>query len=128
MSIGGRFRQVRQHLGLSGARMGERMGVTKGMVSQWESDQTTVPTDRLVALAKEERISLDWLLLNKGTMFGQPATVAPDATPDCDRLVSEFLTMPPLERAKFKGALDYLEQTPAVAQSPPGTKKRPRSA
>jgi len=69
MSIGGRFRQLRQHLDLSGEQMGELMGVTKGMVSQWESDSTTPPADRLIALAQQHPFSLDWLLRGVGQML-----------------------------------------------------------
>ena len=69
MSIGGRFRRLRQHLDLSGDQIGEICGVSKSMVSQWESDSTTPPTERLVALAEKYDFSMDWLLRNKGPMF-----------------------------------------------------------
>lgn len=69
MSIGARFRQFRRHLKLSGAQIGEIRDVTKGMVSQWESD-TSIPTsDRLIELQKKHPFSIDWLLTGKGDMI-----------------------------------------------------------
>lgn len=38
MSIGARIRQLRQANGLSGEKFGDLCGVTKGLISQWESD------------------------------------------------------------------------------------------
>src|SRR5512135_614713 len=62
MSIGARIRQLRQANGLSGEKFGELCGVTKGLVSQWESDQVTPTTDRLLELNKHLSFSFDWLL------------------------------------------------------------------
>lgn len=62
MSIGARIRQLREQNGLSGEKFGEICGVTKGMVSQWESDTSTPPTDRLVELRKRLVFSMDWLI------------------------------------------------------------------
>lgn len=66
MSIGARLRQLREANNLSGDEFGELMGVTKGMVSQWESDQGNPPTtERLLMLHKHIKFSLDWLLLDQ---------------------------------------------------------------
>lgn len=62
MSIGARIRQLRERNGLSGEKFGELCGVTKGMVSQWESDTSTPPTERLIELRKHFLFSLDWLI------------------------------------------------------------------
>lgn len=62
MSIGARIRQLRLSNGLSGEKFGEMCDVTKGMVSQWESDTVTPSTDRLLALHKHLEFSFDWLL------------------------------------------------------------------
>lgn len=68
MSIGARIRQLREHHNLSGEKFGELCGVTKGMVSQWESDTSTPPTDRLRELKKHLSFSLDWLIDGVGEM------------------------------------------------------------
>lgn len=62
MSIGARIRQLRTQHGLSGEKFGELCGVTKGAVSQWESDLITPPTDKLVDLRQKLNFSFDWLL------------------------------------------------------------------
>lgn len=64
MSIGARLRQIRLRNNLSGEKFGELCGVTKGMVSQWESDLITPPTDRLIELRKHLVFSFDELLLS----------------------------------------------------------------
>lgn len=62
MSIGARIRQLREQNKLSGEKFGELCGVTKGMVSQWESDTSTPSTDRLIELRKHLVFSMDWLI------------------------------------------------------------------
>lgn len=66
MSIGTRLRQLRKANNLSGDKFGELCGVTKGMVSQWETGDTTPPTDRLLELHKHLEFSFDWLLNGEG--------------------------------------------------------------
>ena len=64
MSIGARIRQLRQSNGLTQEKFGELCEVTKGMVSQWESDSTIPPTDRLLKLRQHLVFSIDELLLD----------------------------------------------------------------
>lgn len=62
MSIGARVRQLRKKNKLSQEKLGELCGVTKGMVSQWESGTSTPPIDRLIELSKHVYFSFDWML------------------------------------------------------------------
>lgn len=62
MSIGTRFRQLRVKAELSQEKIGELVGVSKGMVSQWENNIVTPPMDRLIELHKHLDFSFDWLL------------------------------------------------------------------
>lgn len=62
MTIGARLRQLRNKNKLSQEDIGDICGVSKAMVSQWESDLVTPPTDRLISLHKEVNFSADWLL------------------------------------------------------------------
>lgn len=62
MSIGARLRQIRNQQKLSQDQIGEICEVSKGMVSQWESDTVTPPTDRIIKLQKQLNFSVDWLL------------------------------------------------------------------
>lgn len=55
------------------------MGVTKGMVSQWENDTVTPPMDRLIELRKNIDFSFDWLLtgqLSTASKIDQHLSVA----------------------------------------------------
>lgn len=58
--------QLRHHTGLSQELFGERVGVKKSSVSQWESDKTTPDTKILIKLAYEFDFSLDWLITGDG--------------------------------------------------------------
>lgn len=64
MSIGARFRQLRLDYKLTQEQVGEICDVSKSMVSQWESDESTPATDRLILLRKRIEFSLDWLLMD----------------------------------------------------------------
>lgn len=64
MSIGDRLRQLRKDKGLTQEQVGEICDVTKSMVSQWESDESTPATDRLILLRQKIDFSIDWLLLD----------------------------------------------------------------
>lgn len=64
MSIGARFRQLRLENKLTQEQVGEICDVSKSMVSQWESDESTPATDRLILLRKRIEFSIDWLLMD----------------------------------------------------------------
>lgn len=66
MTTGTRIRKLRTQAGLSQEKFGELFGVTKGMVSQWESDLVTPPPDRLIDMKTKLNISIDWLLTGAG--------------------------------------------------------------
>jgi transcriptional regulator with XRE-family HTH domain len=68
MSIGARFRQLRQANSLTQEQIGEHCGVSKGMVSQWESDAGIPAAERLLALRQHVKFSIDWLLTGEGDM------------------------------------------------------------
>jgi len=86
MTIGARFRQLRLAQTKTQEEMGALCGVTKGMVSQWESDQGIPGTDRLLALRETIEFSIDWLLTNSGTMDPKG-----DATKGMDPLKRELM-------------------------------------
>lgn len=92
MSIGSRLRQLRLANKLSGEKFGELVGVTKGTVSQWESDaiQPTIP--KLIDLQQQLNFSLDWLLAGEN----QPHTAYSTTDPD---LVTILQALEP--RAKY---------------------------
>lgn len=70
MTLGARIRQLRTQNQLSGDKFGELCGVTKGAVSQWESDLVKPPIDKLLELLelrKHISFSFDWLIGGEDT-------------------------------------------------------------
>lgn len=67
MSIGERIKAIRKKLDLSGEEFGEICGVTKGTVSQWETDFSTPPPNKLIKIREyvtekyDIYFSLDWI-------------------------------------------------------------------
>ena len=62
-TIGHRLRKLRKANGMTQDHIAEICGVTKSMVSQWESsDGASIPTDRVISLRKKIVFSSDWLL------------------------------------------------------------------
>lgn len=68
MSIGARFRQLRQSNQLTQDAIGSLCEVSKGMVSQWESDDGIPSSERIMLLRKRLHFSVDWLLTGEGEM------------------------------------------------------------
>jgi transcriptional regulator with XRE-family HTH domain len=66
MSTGARLRQLRQKNELTQDEVGEICEVTKGMVSQWESDIVKPPIDRMLMLRNKHHFKLDWLYCEEG--------------------------------------------------------------
>lgn len=58
--IGNRIRQLRISLGLNQTQFAKRLYVTPGAVSQWEKGQTRPDTDRLLQIAREFGVPLDY--------------------------------------------------------------------
>lgn len=114
MTIGTRLRHIRTSHSLSQEKLGELCGVTKGMVSQWELDIVTPPTDRLLEIHKHMKFSFDWLL-NGGDSATTYATSDPKlvavmhALEDRAEYVKDaavaavLTTCEPAERAKANG-------------------------
>lgn len=75
MTIGGRLRALRLQMKMTQTQFGDIFGVSKGLVSQWESDRVVIPTERIIKLRSLRKFSADWLL------FGEHAqAVAPEMT------------------------------------------------
>jgi transcriptional regulator with XRE-family HTH domain len=60
--VGARIRQARDAKGFSQERLAELLSVTKGLVSQYETGLTMVPSKRFNQLAEVLGVSADWLL------------------------------------------------------------------
>lgn len=52
MTVGRRIREARKNMGLSGAELARRVGVSRNAVSKWERDQSLPETETVMKLAE----------------------------------------------------------------------------
>ena len=65
MKLGENILKLRKQNGLSQEQLGEQIGVTRQTISNWELNETTPNPEKLNALSKVLRVSLDELLDNE---------------------------------------------------------------
>jgi len=70
------MRQLRKENELSQEKFGDLCGVSKGMVSQWESDLVTPPVDRIILLRRHINFSTDWLLFGENLEYSKIDQIA----------------------------------------------------
>lgn len=64
MNLGNNILELRKQMHLSQEKLGEKVGVTRQTISNWELEQTTPDTYQLIALAKALNVSIDALVDN----------------------------------------------------------------
>lgn len=64
MNLGKNILELRKQMHLSQEKLGEKVGVTRQTVSNWELEQTIPDTYQLIALAKAFNVSIDTLVDN----------------------------------------------------------------
>ena len=64
MSLGNNIFELRKKERISQEKLGERVGVTRQTVSNWELDQTVPDANQLLALSKALNTSIDILVEN----------------------------------------------------------------
>ena len=64
MSLGNKILELRKKEGYSQEELGEKIGVTRQTISNWELDETAPNPEQLKLLSKELKISIDELLSN----------------------------------------------------------------
>ena len=64
---GKRLAEYRRSLGLTGLKLAERLGITSGTLSQYESGGSFPRPDKLEVLARMG-LNLNWLLTGEGAM------------------------------------------------------------
>lgn len=64
MSLGNNILELRKKEKISQEKLGERVGVTRQTVSNWELDQTVPDANQLLALSKALNTSIDLLVEN----------------------------------------------------------------
>lgn len=110
LTVGERIRFLRTSsaIKLTLEKFGERLGVKKNTVSQWESNTNNLPDQMFKAICREFNVSEEWLRNGTGDMFVVPEDE--DAA-----LVSELLENP--DNAFYKSVLNlvatYKQMSPA---------------
>ena len=66
MSVGHNIREARMHVPMSQRELADKLGVTQGVVSQWEIGNKFPRTRMLPKLAKELGCSIEELLRERG--------------------------------------------------------------
>lgn len=127
-SVGGRIAYARAAMGLTQDKLGERIGVSKSAISQWERGGIEKLTgENLLAIAQALEVSPEWLWFGKDKNgkdipMGRPKHLAPE---EAD-LVDTFKVLEPKFRDALLGdAHKYLRL--AAAQQPSRTDPFPNA-
>lgn len=64
MNLGNNILELRKQMQLSQEKLGEKVGVTRQTISNWELGQTIPDTYQLIALSKALNVSIDSLVNN----------------------------------------------------------------
>lgn len=67
-----RIKMLRKELGLTMEKFGNRLGVKKNSVSQWENGINNITDQMFKAICREFSVSEEWLRFGKGDMFVIP--------------------------------------------------------
>ena len=76
-----RIKELRKTLGLTLEKFGERLGVKRNSVSQWENGINNISDQVRKSICREFGVNEEWLLSGSGPMFIPSSTFSLD-TPD----------------------------------------------
>lgn len=101
-----RIRELRNALGLSGAKFGERIGLTRMAISNMENGRYGITEANLLSICREFNVNEDWLRTGEGDMFKKTkSTFLADlkqqySLSDSDvRIIERYLELPPHQRS-----------------------------
>jgi len=77
--LGRRIQQTRQSANLTQMAVGRSLGVSKQLVSHWETGRSDITREHLLALAQLFGVDVDWLA--RGTMLEPSASIPATPTP-----------------------------------------------
>lgn len=103
MSENERIKEVRNALGLTQDKFGERLGVKRSAISQVESGANGVSDQLRLAVCREFRVSEDWLRNGEGSMF-----IEPDEDEEISRFIGDILSGQPDFRRRLVSVLARL--------------------
>lgn len=68
-----RLKELRKALGYKQRELAERLGVTIGLIGNWEAGSQPISDARIYQICKEFRVRREWLVDGKGEMFEPPS-------------------------------------------------------
>jgi len=91
-----RIRELRQSLGLTLDKFGERIGVKKAAVSRWENGDNIA--DRMIlSICREFNVNEEWLRTGEGDMYkleeDEVSAAASDITDSDDDFIKDFIVI-----------------------------------
>lgn len=110
---GTRLKTARQLLKVNMEEFGQPLGVSRSIVSLWESGKSELPKAMSIAIEAIYHISANWLLAGEGTMWAMP-------TPDPTKARS-VMDLPVLSVPVFQSDGETLEVEPNVERYPLAT-------
>ena len=67
--MGERVKELRKALGLSGEKIGEKIGVTRSAISDIERGRNGLSDSNILAICREFNVNEEWLRTGTGEMF-----------------------------------------------------------
>lgn len=64
-----RLKEIRKKLNLKQREMAEQLGITVGLIGQWESGVAPIPNARIYQICNEYNVRREWLENGSGDMF-----------------------------------------------------------
>lgn len=105
--LGQRFRRLRKELGFSQGEFARLLGIGETGYAKYENGETFPRVPLLQGIGAAYDVSLDWLILDRGTMFRKEKGGSVQGSPDEIRLLLEHMEHIPLLRY---GVLHYFHQ------------------
>ena len=100
-SIGSRLKQLRKNKGFTVQYVAEQIGISKGNLSNIETDRHKPSADALVSLSKLYDASNDWILTGAETTQPSPIT---------DEISLLFEELPEIDKIKIRAIMEYKVQ------------------
>ena len=67
--MGDQIKQLRKNLDLTQEKFGDKLGVKRSTVAQWELGINTLTDQMIVSICREWNVNEEWLRTGTGTMF-----------------------------------------------------------
>lgn len=77
-----RVKEVRQALGLSGAKFGESIGLQRSAISKIERGAVGLSEANILSICREYNVNEDWLRTGEGEMFRSAGEISLDELAD----------------------------------------------